>query len=89
MENNKKVILIDGVFDTSDAKDILVTLLQNKIKYHNLKNFRSKEMKGEEDESCVKRVAELKKSIQEVLELFNEKKSTIKLYSEVSIKTEE
>lgn len=39
MENKKSIKLIEGEFNVSDAKEILVNLIQSKIQFHEKKNF--------------------------------------------------
>ncbi len=80
--------LLDGTFDSNDAKDILLALFRNKVNYHNLKNFRAKEMTGIPSAHCVERIEALKQSIETVLELMAEANANgkeVRLSSEVKI----
>jgi hypothetical protein len=37
MENNNKVTLIDGTFNTAEAKDVLINMFTMKINFHQQK----------------------------------------------------
>jgi hypothetical protein len=43
MENVQKFTLIDGVFSPSDARELLLTLYNDKIRYHNRQLLAKKE----------------------------------------------
>jgi hypothetical protein len=88
MSNNEKLILIDGVFEHNDAKEILFNVFTSKIQFHELKNFSTTERSGKSDEIAVKRIPELKQNIQSVNEWIEEAKKLNKkliISSEISI----
>jgi hypothetical protein len=41
MENNHIVQLIDGNFDLASAKEIILTMIDKKIEYHEMNSFRT------------------------------------------------
>lgn len=53
-------ILISGEFDNLQAREVLFSLIDSKIKFHNLKNFSHEERFGMKDTESTKRLAELK-----------------------------
>lgn len=88
MKNNEKLILIDGVFEHTEAKEILFNVFSSKIQFHELKNFSTFERSGKSDETAIKRIPELKVNVQKVNELMEEAKKLNKkliISSEVSI----
>lgn len=88
MKNNEKLILIDGVFDHNDAKEILFNVFTSKIQFHELKNFSTLERSGKTDEIAVKRIPELKQNVLNMNEWIEEAKKLNKklvISSEISI----
>lgn len=61
--------LVKGVFNADDAREVLLHLLQQKMKFHCTRQFELDERFGIVDEYSKKRVQELKMSKKEVLEL--------------------
>jgi hypothetical protein len=61
--------LISGEFNTEEAREILLNLIDSKIKFHTLKNFSAEERFGKKDPSSIKRLAELKELRAEILRL--------------------
>jgi len=61
--------LISGEFNTKEAREILLNLIDSKIKFHNLKSFSTEERFGSKDASSMKRLAELKELRAEILRL--------------------
>ncbi|MBR9833307.1 hypothetical protein GYB57_14275 [bacterium] len=59
MENKKSFKLIEGQYDTDDAGRILVALISNKIKYHDVEAFRIQERSNGNVSHSEKRVKEL------------------------------
>ena len=72
MENKKSIKLIEGEFNVSDARDILLSLIQSKIQYHENKEFSSQIRFGLKDSNSVLRINNLKKDINELKKLFDE-----------------
>ncbi len=88
MKKKHNLILIDGHFTAAEAKEVLVNVFTCKIQFHQSKNFSSKERFGKEDETALKRLPELKSTLEKIRKLFsaadaNNETATIK--SEVSI----
>jgi hypothetical protein len=67
MKNLKDYKLITGVFSPSDAKEILLNVYNGKIQFHQMKNFSSKERFGKEDKVAIKRIPQLKKSLEKLI----------------------
>lgn len=66
MNNTEKITLINGVFKQEDAKEILMNVFNEKIKFHDLKQFSMLVCSGKEDEAIKKRLLELKESINKI-----------------------
>lgn len=89
MENKKSIKLIEGEFNVSDARDILLSLIQSKIQYHENKEFSSQIRFGLKDSNSVLRINNLKKDIIELKKLFiecNNKKLIINTTIQIEIK---
>ena len=71
MNKNVSISLIDGSFDASEAKEILMNIYSTKIQFHELKNFSSKERFGKPDEMALKRIPQLKISINNFLKIIS------------------
>jgi hypothetical protein len=72
MAKEHNLELINGNFSAQDAKEILVTIFSNKIQFHQRKNFASKEKLGKEDKNALKRIVQLKKSLDKTYKLISE-----------------
>lgn len=72
MKTKKSFPLIDGVFSTSEGKELLLTLYADKIQFHAMKNFSSNERFGKDDEYSVKRIPELKKCVESITAVIKE-----------------
>jgi hypothetical protein len=72
MEEGNKFKLIDGVFETRDAKEILLSLIGHKIQYHNTRIFGDLERYGISDEHSVTRVEQLKQTRKQIVQLIEE-----------------
>jgi hypothetical protein len=78
MNKIEKLNLIEGNFSKEEAREILMSVFSSKINFHRLKNFSSQERYGKQDETAQKRLPELKKEIEKVLQIVSEAKSTNK-----------
>jgi len=81
-------LLVDGTYELQEVQEILLKLLDDKISFHQVKNFSSHEMKGKVDEGSAQRLKSLEKSRDKLKEfLKNEelKNKKIRLHSEVFI----
>ena len=64
--------LIRGEFSPDDARELLLTLIDNKISFHQLNNRSRRERFGEIDPAVVKRVDELRQSKADIATLIEE-----------------
>lgn len=71
-ETTKNITLIKGSFTAEEAKDILITLLNSKINFHQMKNFGLMERFGKPEYGSQSRIDELKKNRDELQNLFRE-----------------
>ncbi len=71
MITEKKLKLVDGTFSPKDSKEILMNIFSSKIQFHQLRNFSSQELSGVDDKIAVKRIPQLKKSMEAILKLAN------------------
>ncbi len=71
-ETTKNITLIKGNFSAAEAKDILITLLNNKINFHQMKNFGLIERFGKPEYGSQSRIDELKRNRDELTQLFKE-----------------
>lgn len=88
MKEHEKLKLIDGTFNSIEAKEILTNIFSSKAQFHTTKNFSSQIRFGKDDEISAKRIPELKKTMEKIFEIILEAEKnnqTIKIHSEVSI----
>ncbi|HEY0054448.1 MAG TPA: hypothetical protein VGB63_03740 [Pedobacter sp.] len=88
MNNDPNLTLINGEFTPADAREILKNVFWSKIQFHEMRNFSSKERHGKEDEIALKRITELKKSLEKLLEIVFEAESnneTLSIQAEICI----
>lgn len=64
--------LIRGVFFPDDARELLMTLVDNKISFHQLNNRSRRERFGEIDVAVVNRIEELRQSKADITTLIEE-----------------
>lgn len=62
MKKTETIDLIRGSFAPSEARDILLDLLNSKINFHNLKNWSSRERFGKPDPDSEQRLKHLQAS---------------------------
>ena len=60
-------VLISGEFDNLEAREILLSLIDSKIKFHHVRVFSTEERFGMKDTKSVSRLAELKELREEIL----------------------
>ncbi len=80
--------LIKGVFSPDDALEIIMHLLNEKIKYHGVRSFNQSIRIGSKDEWSEVRIEELKESRDEIKFLLDKAKEdghTVKINSIISI----
>ena len=69
MNKTSSLKFIDGQFSPEEANTLLLTILKNKIDFHELKNIQSKEREGASNNTALQRIQELKESRMHALEL--------------------
>jgi hypothetical protein len=80
--------LVKGDFSTNAAKEILLNLIDQKISFHNLRDWRSQEKYGKPDEHSLKRINELKESratILEIIQVAKEEGLTLNINANISV----
>lgn len=88
MKKEKQFKLIAGVFTPTDAKEILISLIDDKIRFHNLKILSHQEKYGVDDSGHVKRLNQLiktKSQIQKLIETFEKKNKSLTINSTILI----
>lgn len=88
METNKNFKLIDGVFNSKEAKKIIISLINNKINYHNLEDFSNHIRFNNVMSNSQKRISELQsaqKMIEELVDLAEKNQWKLKIESTVEI----
>jgi hypothetical protein len=84
----KELKLIEGDFSPEEAREILMNVFLSKIHFHQNKNLSSEERFGKEDLTALKRIPELKSSMEMISQLIEEAKlnnETFQIISEVKI----
>lgn len=81
----KNLTLINGIFTPSEMKEVVLNMISNKINFHHLKNLRSLEKEGVEDEKSKKRLIELHQLKAEVNAIHLDENQLIKLKSTIEI----
>lgn len=85
MENVK---LIDGKFSPTEAKEILLNMISNKIQFHTIKDFSSEIRTGEPEMKSRERIKDLreaKKKIIALLEAAEKDNLVVEVLSSVTI----
>ncbi|MCB0699206.1 MAG: hypothetical protein H6551_03260 [Chitinophagales bacterium] len=83
-----KYSLIEGTFNAEDAKDILLGLVEDKIRFHQHRIFSHEERFGKPCEDSVTRISQLQKTRKQILELTNHCQSenkTLRIHSDILI----
>jgi hypothetical protein len=70
---SNSIQLISGEFSIEEAREILSTLINDKIVFHQRKNFSSNERFGCDNETSVKRIPQLIQSQNQLLQLLEQK----------------
>jgi hypothetical protein len=73
-DTNPSFTLIEGTFDSEEAREILMSLIGRKIEFHHKKNLRHQERKGVAHQNSLNRIEELKKTRKEILAHLKEMK---------------
>lgn len=75
----RSINLIDGVFTTKEAKEILTSLYTSKIDFHKMKNFSHIERYGRPHSFSLTRIDSLRISLMKVLDAINEAEKNNKM----------
>lgn len=63
MSTTTSLSLIEGTFESEDAKQILMNIFSTKIQFHEMRNFSSEERSGKPDEVSSQRIPVLKNNV--------------------------
>ncbi len=88
MKKERQFNLVAGIFTPADAKEILISLIDEKIRFHNLKILSHQERFGVDDRSHVKRFNQLiktKSQIQKMIATFEKKNKSLVINSKILI----
>jgi hypothetical protein len=88
MNKIKKLKLIEGDFSCNEAKEILTSMFNSKINFHNIQNWSSQERFGKDDETAQKKIPLLRNEIKKLEEIISEAKANNKrlvINSEITI----
>lgn len=88
MEGTQNFKLIDGVFSPTEAKKLIISLINNKINYHNLEDFSNHVRFNDNLSHSQKRILELQETKDEISNLiaFAEKQGfQLKINSTIEI----
>ncbi len=84
----EKFKLVEGTFNAKDSEEILLTLIEQKIKFHELKNFSNEVKTGKKHSESLSKVAELNETrakIKELLNLEANKSASFSILSTINI----
>jgi len=73
---SKHFCLINGSFSTEDARQVLMSLINHKINFHELNAWSHRERFGEDNAASLKRVEELSQTREEIAQLIKEAAET-------------
>jgi hemerythrin superfamily protein len=88
MNKIEKLKLIEGEFSFNEAKEILTSMFNSKINFHNIQNWSSQERYGKDDETAQMKIPLLKNEIEKLEEIILEAKANNKkliINSEINI----
>jgi len=68
---NRRFCLISGSFSAEDARQVLLSLINHKINFHELNAWSHRERFGEDNAASLKRVEELSRTREEIAQLIN------------------
>lgn len=88
MQNEEKYPIIKGEFLPSEARSILMNILNNKIKFHEMRNFSSVEMHGHKDQNAENSIVRLKNISEQVEAILNDaelKNKKLSILAELNI----
>ncbi len=80
--------LIDGKFNSDDAKEILMNMISSKIHFHAVKDFSMQERTGEAEAISRERIKELQKTKEQIISIIEKarkKNLVLEIHSSVNI----
>ena len=92
METMKKINLMNGEFNSIEAREILLDMCNKNINFNNVQNFSSQIRFGEDDEKALNRINQLKESVSSITEILEEAKAhnkKLKIKSFIEIEYED
>lgn len=75
METMKKISLINGEFDSFEAREILMDMCNKNINFNKIQNFSSQIRFGEDDEKALYRIDQLRESVAHISKILEEAKA--------------
>jgi hypothetical protein len=63
MKKELKLKLIEGIFDQSDTNEIILSMIEKKIQFHEINSFRNFVKHNKKDAKLQKRIDALKKDL--------------------------
>lgn len=87
-QNVSSVKLVDGFFSAEEAREVLLSLIQCKIQFHELNNFSSLEKNGKPDTIAMHRLPELhaeQEKIKQITQIATEKRCILKITSAIRV----
>lgn len=91
MKKKEIIELIQGTFKPDEAREVLLQLINNKINFHNLKNWSSHERFGKPDaysEQRLKKLEESRKKVEKFISDLDDGEHTITINSTIEINIE-
>ena len=88
MNKIEKLKLIEGEFSFNEAREILTSMFNSKINFHNIQNWSYLERYGKDNETAQKKIPLLKKEIDKLEKIILEDKENNKklvINSEINI----
>ena len=92
METLKKISLINGEFNSCEAREILMDMCNKNINFNKVQNFSSQIRFGEDDENALNRIDQLRESVVHISEILEEAKAhnkRLKIKSFIEIEYED
>lgn len=84
-----EIKLLDATLTAAEAQEILIHFIKSKIAFHQMKDFKTLELKGHHDDVSVKRIPELMESLEnleKMLEAAKENNQSFQVNSAIFIK---
>lgn len=88
VKNQQVYKLIEGKFSSEESREILQSIFLSKIRFHQMKNFSSKERFGKDDETATVKIPKLNNTLDEILKFIKKAEESGKQFdikSEITI----